>query len=117
MNVKTTKNKKYIDLAYRASVAKQKADAAKKVAEDLMKELKAFNGDMVPLEWLTVPYTIVNGFTSEMAFSQTVQKRSQYSIEAICSDLRVPALTVENGYRTPQPVICSKVGVLTAVGF
>lgn len=117
MNVKTIKDKKYIDLAYRASVAKQEADAAKKKADDLVKELKAFNAEKLPLEWLTVPYTIVNGFTNEVVCTQTIQNRSKYALEEICSDLRVPALTVENGYKVPQPVASVSIGKLTGTGF
>lgn len=116
-NVKTTKNKSYLDLAYRVSVAKQKADNANKLYKDLQKELKASNAEFLPVEWLTVPFTIVNGFTKEICNTQTIQNRSVLNMEAVCHDLKVSALTVENGYKTPQPVMCLKVGAMSGKGF
>ena len=117
MNVKTTKDKKYLKLAFEVSQLKQKTDALSKILKDKTKELKNFNVTFLPVEWLTADYTIVNGFTKEICNAQNMQNRSQYSIEAICSDLRVTALTVENGYRTPQPVACLKIGKMSARGF
>lgn len=116
-NVKLVKDKKYIKLAYKLSKAKVEADTAKKIVDDLQKELKATNADKLPMEWLTTDYTIINGFTNEIMCSQSIQNRSQYAVEEICSDLRVAALTVENGYRTPQPVACLKVGKMSSRGF
>lgn len=116
-NVKNIKDKKYIELAYKLSKAKQKADKAKKLVDDLTKELKAYNADKLPAEWLTAEYTIVNGFTNEIICSQAIQNRSQYAVAEICADLGVKALTVENGYKVPQPVCCLKVGKLSATGF
>ena len=116
-NVKTIKDRKYIKLAFEVSQLQQQADLINAALKDKKQELKAFNADKLPAQLLTVPFTIVNGFTHETVCSQTVQNRSQYAVDEICQDLGVKALTVENGYKYRNPVMCLKVGNMSKTGF
>ena len=116
-NLITTKDKKFLAVAFRASALKQKADAINKELKEATKELKNFNADKLTVKQLQNDFTIVNGYTSEVVCTQTTQNRTKLNEAEVCADLGVKALNVENGYKFINPVHCLKIGKLTKKGF